>query len=68
MNIRVKPPCYQCTDRHTACHATCAAYREWAAARSRTRENRWNDARGGREAESLLIDHRIADRKRKERY
>ena len=27
--IRDKPPCKDCTDRHTACHDSCDRYKEW---------------------------------------
>ena len=27
--IRDKPPCKDCTDRHTACHGSCDRYKEW---------------------------------------
>ena len=27
--IRDKPPCKDCTDRHTACHGSCGRYNEW---------------------------------------
>ena len=29
----IKAPCYNCTDRHAECHATCEAYKAWAAER-----------------------------------
>ena len=33
------PPCYKCDKRHYGCHAECAVYTKWAAAREREREH-----------------------------
>lgn len=60
-------PCYTCTKHTAICHAQCEEYHAWAAERRGLREAHKEKSRGGREADTMLIDKRIKLRKRKER-
>ena len=70
MNLRGKPPCFSC-DHHTeTCHGTCEEYIKWAAERRAARDAQWQQGQqgqGGRDAENVLIESRIKQRKRRER-
>jgi len=39
MNEPNKGPCYQCPERHRACHDSCPRYQAWKAERERQKEN-----------------------------
>lgn len=65
--MRAKPPCYGCTRRAEACHASCEAYTEWSSRRCALRREAWEKSKGEWLADGRVIDSMIRLRKRKER-
>lgn len=65
---RTDPPCRHCEARSPVCHATCEAYRGWAAALQREKRETRDNASGRREAAERQIDACIAVKRRKHRY
>ena len=54
-------PCYNCQNRKAVCHATCAAYREWAAAVRKAND----DERKANAAAAYAKDNRERWRRRR---